>query len=386
MRWYILRTLLYKEILRHLADRGLIFIGLFLVAAALLLSFTGKGGTQAVGLGGGLERCYIDFGDEDAWIGHLMSHVPPELEGHVRFRSDHPARKSVKRIVYNRNGTVRYGAAEGAIQIYARPGSPSRYHVNFWAPSKDGSELAPYEAWFWQEWSRYREGQAVATLAGRSGRPAAEVKAAFPDLDVKRRQTEDAMDFRSAIAMGLVFFALYIPCVYLLPSLTCEERERGILLAQALSPASPLEILAAKFLFYPVLGIAMAALMAGIYNWDVLTHGFFWLVLIVAAWGTLGVGMTVACLARTQRRASMGALCYVLAIALVMIICQQNNLPLSQGLLEYHLPRMLHPVLQGTVRGYQTVGFYWMNFAAAAVLAGAWVTTATILFRRRGWQ
>jgi hypothetical protein len=39
-------------------------------------------------------------------------------------------------------------------------------------------------------------------------------------------------------------------------SLTCEERERGILLAQALSPASAREILAAKFLFYPVFALA----------------------------------------------------------------------------------------------------------------------------------
>ena len=38
----------------------------------------------------------------------------------------------------------------------------------------------------------------------------------------------------------------------------CEERERGVLLAQALSPASPLEIFAAKLLFYPAAGIALA--------------------------------------------------------------------------------------------------------------------------------
>jgi hypothetical protein len=387
MRWYIIRTLLYKEILRHLADRGLIFIALFLVAAALLLSFTGKNGTPGVSLGGDLQRCYIDFGEEDPWIVYLMDHtddLPATLKSQVRFRSDRPARDTVRRIRRDRDGRILYGAAEGAIQI-DKPGR--RYDIHFWAPSGEGSELAPYEAWFWKEWNQYTQGQAVATLARQSGRPPAEVQDAFPTIHPEYRQIEGAMDFRSAIAMGLVFFALYIPCVYLLPSLTCEERERGVLLAQALSPASPLEILVAKFLFYPVLGVGMAALMAGIYRPSVLTHGFFWLVLLVAAWGTLGVGMTIACLARTQRRASMGALCYVLAIALVMVICQQSNLPLSQGLIEYHLPRLLHPILQETVRGFDTVHYYfWMNLLGAAGLAAGWVAAATVLFRQRGWQ
>ena len=73
------------------------------------------------------------------------------------------------------------------------------------------------------------------------------------------------LDFRAAIATGMVVFALYFACVYLLPTLNCEERERGVLLAQALSPASPAEILAAKFLFYPVRH-ALAATLAAIYD------------------------------------------------------------------------------------------------------------------------
>src|SRR5262249_53350722 len=157
---------------------------------------------------------------------------------------------------------------------------------------------------------------------------------------------EGGLDMRSGIATGLVVFALFFTCVFLLPSLTCEERERGILLAQALSPASALEILAAKFLFYPVLGILLAGLLAGIYSPSALTNLFFWLALIVAAFGSLGIGMTIASLARTQRKASMGALCYLLVVALVMIICQPNDLWVSRLALEYHFPRMVHAVLR----------------------------------------
>src|SRR5207244_12556838 len=105
------------------------------------------------------------------------------------------------------------------------------------------------------------------------------------------------------------------------------ERDRGILLAQALSPASALEILAAKFLFYPVAGMALAALLAGLYDVAVLARPLFWLAILVASLGSLGIGLTIASLARTQRAASMGALCYMMAVALVLFICQQNNIP-----------------------------------------------------------
>src|SRR5947207_1327621 len=83
---------------------------------------------------------------------------------------------------------------------------------------------------------------------------------------------------------------------------------------------APAEILAAKFLFYPMLGLALSALLAGIYRPAVLGHAFFWLCMGAIAIGYLGVGQTIASLARTQRRASLGALCYFLAVALLLLI------------------------------------------------------------------
>src|SRR5207244_1854480 len=79
-----------------------------------------------------------------------------------------------------------------------------------------------------------------------------------------RTRLSGGMDLRSSVTTALVLFSLFFACVYLLPSLMCEERERGVLLAQALSPASPREILAAKFLFYPATGVLLAGLLAGI--------------------------------------------------------------------------------------------------------------------------
>ena len=171
----------------------------------------------------------------------------------------------------------------------------------------------------------------------------------MPDLEIHRKGLGGkVLDFRAAVATGLVVFALYFACVYLLPTLNCEERERGVLLAQALSPASPTEIVAAKFLFYPLFGIALAATIAAIYKTAVLSSLFFWLALFAVGSGFLGIGMTIATLAKTQRAAFLGGMCYLLSVSMVLLICSTNSIPVLPWLaIEYHGPRILHAALSG---------------------------------------
>jgi hypothetical protein len=224
---------------------------------------------------------------------------------------------------------------------------------------------------------RFQEQVEAARPKGPSNGPV------VPDLDVHRKGLGGkVLDFRAAIATGMVVFALYFACVYLLPTLNCEERERGVLLAQALSPASPAEILAAKFLFYPALGIGLAAVLAGIYKPAVLGSLFFWLSLVTVGAGFLGIGMTVATLAKTQRAAFLGAMCYLLSVSMVLLICSTNNIPFVPYLaVEYHGPRILHAALSDGVQYY-----HWLHLLGALGLAGAWLAAAGWLFRRRGWQ
>src|SRR5262249_19636293 len=102
----------------------------------------------------------------------------------------------------------------------------------------------------------------------------------------------------------------------------------------------------------------------------------------VSVVGSMGVGLTVSSVARTQRAASVGAMCYMLTVALLLFICQQYNVPgLPYLALEYHCPRLLHAALTDSVQWY-----HWGNLGAAALLACGWAVTATWLFRRQGWQ
>jgi ABC-type Na+ efflux pump permease subunit len=299
-----------------------------------------------------------------------------------------------------------------------------------WYPGKDPTVLAPYVEWFWRESLNYfqvdgrpleletSENQVIypAKAALIQVRPAeAKEKSAgtqkllywFPGTSVdvpallREKEAEGSVprtsqpvtiqvqnfelhgraDERSMVATGLVIFALCFFSIYVLPALTCEERERGVLLAQVLSPASTTEILMAKFLFYPTMGMALGVVLAAIYSPVVVTRPFFWLSLVTTAVGYLGVGLTIASLARTQRLASMGAMCYMLTVALLLFITQRFGIPSIQFVtLEYYCPRIMHAALQGETAANR------LELGAALVLVAGWNVWAAYLFRRRGWQ
>src|SRR5262249_39035991 len=104
--------------------------------------------------------------------------------------------------------------------------------------------------------------------------------------------------------------------------------------------------------------------------------------LFIFAVGYLGVGLTIASLARTQRRASMGALCYLLATTLLLWITEEYGIPSFRFMsLEYAFPRLATVAVQGGINQW-----HWINLAGAMVLTGGWTALATLLFRRRGWQ
>ena len=387
MRFYILRALLLKEVHRHVLNRGGLALALLLVISAVMLSYfnpgAGAGGTGGGALVGGVHRCYVEFAADTPFVAALRERVPADLAPHVVFRQRRPT---------DVDGLITYEPGAGAIQI--RRTTDAGYKFWVWHPPGGAGALAPYEKWFWKA-----ARDVLAEQAGTTPPPTAEgddlwaVRESFarlkadapaaPAVEIARDGLgAKELDLRSAVATGMVVFALYFACVYLLPTLNCEERERGVLLAQALSPASPAEILAAKFLFYPTLGIALAAALAGIYQPAVLSSLFFWLAVTAVAAGFLGIGMTVATLAKTQRAAFMGAMCYLLSVSLVLIVCTQNNIVAVPWLtVEFHGPRILHAAITREVRAE-----HWRHLAAEVVLASGWILAAGWLFRRRGWQ
>src|SRR5207249_2723243 len=134
-RWHILRTLLHKEILRHLANRGGILLVLLLIVAALLLSMTSGNEQQVGGFGGGVKRCYVHYWEHDAWVEHLNNNIPPELAEQLRVRH-------VSRAPRAEDGTILYAQNTGGIQVRPNPDGGTdqpRYLVWVWHPGSDGT-------------------------------------------------------------------------------------------------------------------------------------------------------------------------------------------------------------------------------------------------------
>ncbi len=410
MRIYILRALLTKELRRHVANRGGIALAVLMVAAAVLLSVfnptTADSGTAGGDLVGGVHHCYIESNPETDVTQKLKERVPPALKSQIVFRNRPP--ESVNAVVSDAPGTCCI-----RINLLKRDGR-AILEFEIWHPPGDPGAVAPYEAWFFrsvrevfQELAKFKLDNnggdskllsplaplgddlwavrnSFDALAQETARIApSNPKAQLPTVEIKRAPIgASPLDFRSAIATAMVVFALYFCCCYLLPTLNCEERERGVLLAQALSPASPAELVVAKFLFYPVAGIGLAAILSGIYNPAVLNSLFFWLALIAMASGFLGIGMTVSTLAKTQRSAFMGSMCYLMSVSLLLFICSTNGIPfLSYLAIEFHGPKILHAAVTQAVDPK-----HWMHLLATFGLGAAWMTIAGWLFRWRGWQ
>jgi hypothetical protein len=408
MRWYILKTLLHKEALRHASNRGGLLLAALLVTASLVMAAFNPIGDTSATLMGGVHHCYVDdvYGMEPGWSQHLKDSVPADLKNRLVFRT--------RRAKLAPNELIVYPTGAGAIQVVRESepegAQPATYAVRIWHPGGDRVGMTSYEEWFWRESYRYFHNKARAELQAKG----VDVASRFPLPDIDKdnlwqnrllsqqlcqRIVElggsapelqwqestlkgSALDMRAAIATALVMFALFFTCVYLMPSLTCEERERGLLLAQALSPARVREILAAKFFFYPAFGIFLATILAGIHNPAVLVRPFFWLCLISLALGSLGIGMSIASFARTQRSASLGALCYMLVVTVVLLVCQQNNIGYLPYLaIEFHAPQVLHATLTDQVHSD-----HWFNLLGCFGLAVGWVLTAGFLFGKRGWQ
>lgn len=400
MRYRIVRTLIEKEIRRHMANRGGLVMAVLLLGMALLLSAYDHSGAVESGAGfmPGVFHCYVDYWGDDPWAKHLKQSVPESLQGRIHFRDVTKFRGGAK---------LTYPMATGAIQLRPPVQANGPRTIWCWYPGEDRSVMAPFENWFWHSsrvyftslipghqlpppksddswvWRESHERflEQVNQLLGSISRD--QRVDGIPKLDFQRSQLDgQPLDTRTTIATALVLFALFFVCVYLLPSLTCEERERGILVAQALSPASALEIMAAKLLFYPLLAIGYAGLLGAIASPSVALNPFFWATVAVLAFGAMGIGLTISCVARSQRSASMGALGYMLAISMLILICQQNSIWLPPQLaLEYHGPRLMHAAITHSVEAHQPLQLGW-----TAILATAWNVAAWICFKRFGWQ
>jgi hypothetical protein len=414
MRPDIVYTLWKKEARRQLANRGGAAMIALLIAAAVLLGIFSRPAVQtgAANYLGGVHHCFIDYPDYQRfaigddrlprWIAHLRANVPPELAQQLVFRPYIPELLAQR---IRTEETIGFEIGTGAIQIMPEnpsAGVASAYVVAFRHPG-DRTVLAHYEAWFIRESRRFFEREAGLTPStpdGNAINPTDDIwliqsahahfrdrvngpdssNGPVPAIEFLRGRVRlKTLDSVSLIAMAMNLFAMFFFCVYLMPSLTSEERERGLLLQQALTPAAAGDLFLGKLLFYQPAAMLLAALLTLCYDARVLTVPFYWYTVWTVSMGFTGIGVVISCLARTQRGASMGAMCYLLAVSLILVICQALNIPgLPYLAMEFYGPRLLQAAISRQIELY-----HWRELVGAVLMATIWVMTAVVMFRRR---
>jgi hypothetical protein len=367
MRSHILIALLRHEACRRLTHRG----GLLFVAVLALvtggMAFLIKGSDSSLGVQ--VETCFVDYWQDGPWIDYLRASVPSDLAPRIKFRAiEHVAAAGEE---------ICYPAGAGAIQLRSagdgRSGSSCKVWI--WYPGTQASGVAVFESWFWQETARYfrlRWNQMPSFSSPNS----------ISEMEVERSALAGSAETHTTGTTALLIFPIFLTCVYLLPTWMCEDRERGLLVAMALTPATPLELLTARSLFSAILGMALAAGVAGVSHPAVLGKAEFWIALSLAALGAAGVGATIGCLVSRQRTASLAALGYMAVVAGIMSAGPLIGLPgLSWLTLEGHVPSLLHGALTGASDARQGG-----HLIATVALCAAWLVLAATLFRKRGWQ
>jgi hypothetical protein len=206
-----------------------------------------------------------------------------------------------------------------------------------------------------------------------------DVEGMVPDVEVEH-STLQGLQPRRATATGLVLFCLFFASALLLPSLACEERERGTLRAQALSPASAIDMVVAKSIVYPGLGIVLAATVATLSRPTAVLTPAFWLALVVVAAGTFGLGLVIASLAPTQRAASTGALAYAFVVATATVVGHRCGIPSLSSV----FPESQYPSLVYTAFGDVNASVPWGSFAGPFTLSLFWTGAGAWIYRRWG--
>lgn len=393
-------ALIGKELRRLARHRGAVLMVVLLLAAALLVASAERhAGTPAESAP--VQAFWVDYWVDGPWIEHLRRSVPPEWTGRIRFRQE-------REIPADRRGVLQYARTDAAVQI--RNAEP-RWMIWFWQPTVDAASLAPFENWFWRESQRFFREQALAT-ATQEQRAAVE-RLALPPLadDPSRVRQELFRQYREqltaimpgsprfpeievahsalhpvplarALAAAMVLFAVFFVGVCLLPSLTCEERERGMLLAQVLSPASAVELYVAKLVVYLPLAALLALVIAGLMQFAVALQPLMVAAVFVAATASCSLGTLIAATAGTQRTASMAAMGYALAVALIVFSAQRFGFGWLGGVF---VESYISPLIVSLLHELPTAE-RWRALGLAAALAFGWFLAAGTWIRIRGWR
>lgn len=355
----IVRTLLYKEALRYRYNWGLLVMVGALLTLASLVSISarvrplpGQAATQ-------VDRCVVfaavSSPEAAAWAAHLRRQPPPPPY-RVEFDAD---------VRVPPGGGPSLPAATMAIELIVPPQGADRvWRARYWHGAESSSAVLPYRDWFTRETRRF-------------------LKSA-PLFEEETRATAapvERTDRTAMIITALVVFALYLPSFSLYVATTGDEREKRLLLALLLTPATVANVVAAKAIFYVGVSVSLASAVVAVYEPTRLLNPLLWSTVLFGALAYFAMGTLVIGLLRRQATLSTASMLYLIGTSSIMIL--SGFLPLfgvlRHLLVEDYLYRQMHQILSGH-------GAWWtlVNQAVLIAITLLWSIAAVAVVRRQG--
>lgn len=362
-RWHILRTLLYKEYLRYSYNWGLLVVVGALLALSALVSISSRL-TRVPGLEPtGLRMCHVLYqygARNEAWVNYLRKQRAP--------------------------CAVTYTGNSGNLP---RPSlSPDAMAVELLAPREGDPNGKEADTWTVRYWHVGPE-LPPSSLLVRNWL----VHATNDFLQVRPRMREETYEAevlsgRSAservplIITALVIFALYLLSFNLYITSTGEEREKRVLLGLLLTPASPLEIIAAKAIFYATASLLVSVAVVAMYQPLLLFNPFLWGAVLCGSLSYVAIGTVVVSLVRRQTTINTVSMLYLIATSIVMILSQflPGFIVVQLFLVENYLHGLMKLIMAGGPPS-------WAMLMYLIMLAGAtlcWSLVAVGVFTRYG--
>jgi ABC-2 family transporter protein len=302
MRWSIIRTLLWKEMLRFRYNWGLLLMVGAVLAMSALVSLGERMG-QIPGQSARIVKVALLEYDKTNprardWAASLRR-TPPEWftqKNRIPILDiDDPAARQQRGVVY----------PDDFLTITLRSSSADARYP--WMIAYDFRPHAQVEAMQYRLWVQQITQQLRGNLAIR------EVLPSFSNEDAA-----SAEDRIPKVVTALVIFAFYLLSFNLYITSTAEEREKKSLLALMLSPARPIEVIGAKVIFYSLSSLLVATGVVAFFDPTLLAQPLLWTTILAGSISYVSIGTVILCIVRRQSTINTVSMMYLLVTALVM--------------------------------------------------------------------
>jgi hypothetical protein len=344
-RWYILRVLAKKEVLRYRYNWGLLVLVFALLALSFLLSVSSRMSILP-GQADSIRNCAILFQSDSPfasqWAGYLQSQEPPLGKSIMILPTSSNNLKARRDAVW--------------VELPATDASPLLVRYGYYDGGVVG--LLTCRDWFTTQSSKYLK--------------------ASPQM-IEQSSQAASRDTTPFIFTGILVFTLYILAFNLFVTSTGEEREKKILLALLLSPASSSELMLAKSIFYCGASFFVSGLIVLMYKPILLLQPLLWATVLMGALGYLSVGIIALSLIRRQTTLSTVSILYMLITTVITFLGSFQPLffMLKYFFLEDYIYRQFFQLFSNGV-----FPAWWL--VPQAILTVGWMFVALVLFRRRG--